>query len=70
MDGEERVITAPTKIGGGEIFQDEVETKLGYNVKCWEIPGRPRVQSAMCGEDGLVVVYGDSVGREFHILTV
>jgi len=63
-------VTAPTRIVDGEVFQDEVETKLGYTVKRWEIPGRPRVRSVMCSEDGLVIAYGEIRSEEFHILTV
>jgi hypothetical protein len=66
-------VTTPTKIVDNEIFQDEVETKLGYNIKRWEIPGRPRVQSAMCSEDGLVFVVSELLvvengdGRAYEI---
>lgn len=52
-------ITEPTKVSGGDIFQLDVETRLGYRMKRWAIPGRPRVRSAMCSEDGIVIVVSD-----------
>jgi hypothetical protein len=52
-------VTAPTKFTGGGIFRDEVETRLGYRVKCWAIPERPEILSVMCSEDGIVLVVSE-----------
>jgi len=62
-------VTAPTRVKGG-IFQDEVETRLGYRVKCWNIPGQPAILSALCSEDGIVLVRGRNLAEEFQVLSV
>jgi hypothetical protein len=48
-------VTAPTKIVNNEIFQGEIETRLGYRTKCWVIPGEPKVRFPMCVEDAIVI---------------
>ena len=46
-------ITAPTKIVNYEIFQDEIETRLGYRTKRRIIPGEPKVRYSLCVEDAI-----------------
>ncbi|KAF8634482.1 hypothetical protein AX15_000921 [Amanita polypyramis BW_CC] len=65
--------TAPTRFAAGEIFQEGVETRLGYRVKGWAIPNEGKRQSwhAMCYEDGIVLVKDEGVGvGEYRIMTV
>jgi len=59
-------VTTPTILKGGEIFKDDVETRLGYRVKLLSIP---KVVSVLCGEDGIVIECGNS-GEEYRALTV
>ena len=47
-------VTMPTTLRGGEIFQYDVETRLGYRVKRLSIPREPRV-CVHCSEDGIVI---------------
>jgi hypothetical protein len=60
MEGEEPApyinITAPTKLTEVGIFQDEIETKLGYRRRCWTIPGEPKVRIPMCLDEGIAIV--------------
>ena len=58
-------VTEPTKFKGG-IFRDEVETRLGYRLKRWEIPGRPVILSVMCSEDGIVLVVSEWGKNEYE----
>ena len=59
-------VTAPSKIADSGIFRVEVETKLGYRVKRWAVPGKPRVRSVMCSEDGIVIVVSGSKRNGSH----
>lgn len=51
-------VTAPTRFEAGEIFEEDVETRLGYRMGYWTVPGVTPGMSleAMCSEDGLVLV--------------
>ncbi|KIL61350.1 hypothetical protein M378DRAFT_180091 [Amanita muscaria Koide BX008] len=55
------IVTAPSRFADREIFQVEVETKLGYCMTLWEIPQEWRPRSVMCSEDGIVIVVSQQV---------
>jgi hypothetical protein len=47
-------VTMPTTLRGSEIFQDEIETRLGYRVKRLNIPKEPDM-IVLCSEDCIVI---------------
>ncbi|KIL71782.1 hypothetical protein M378DRAFT_155391 [Amanita muscaria Koide BX008] len=65
-----KAITAPTITANEEIFEDRIETKLGFRVRSWAIPGPSRQRSMMCSEDGIVIVNDKGPRAEYQILTI
>ncbi|KIL61348.1 hypothetical protein M378DRAFT_166998 [Amanita muscaria Koide BX008] len=63
-------VTEPTKITDCEIFEGEVESRLGYRMKRWPAPRNRSVRTVMCTEDGIVLVYGNDTEETYHIMTV
>lgn len=48
-------ITVPTVLEAGDIFWEDVETRLGFRMGRWSVP-EDMLLEAMCNEDGLVLV--------------
>jgi hypothetical protein len=55
LEGYLACVTAPTRLEAGDIFEEEVETRLGYRMGYWTVPGVMPLE-AMCSEDGLILV--------------
>jgi hypothetical protein len=53
-------VTAPTRLMAGDVFRDQVETKLCYGLRSWQVrEAYIGLVPAMCSEDGIVLAVSD-----------
>ena len=55
-------VTTPTRLVAGDVFHDQVETKLGYGMRSWQVH-EASIESvpAMCSEDGIILVVSNYI---------
>ncbi|KIL67022.1 hypothetical protein M378DRAFT_159984 [Amanita muscaria Koide BX008] len=69
IEGRQVCVLAPTRFKAN-IFRDEVDTRLGYRVTSWSVPGNAneRFISAICSEDAIIIQ--DVTNEMYEIYTV